>query len=204
VVGAVLGPLAVVTFSTLRTLTRLAMQIVAVLALAVEPELAAAHGAGDAPLMRRLFLQALGGGLWLALGAAALLALAGGPILDLWTHGRVAMQADLFGWLLASAVAFVLWSSSLIALKAANRHLHIAYVYALASASVVAVAALLLHWTRDLATAGLALLLMDGAMTLYALAAAGALLGLRPLASLVHAANPAALLRDLRGHTLAR
>ena len=198
VVGAVLGPLAVVTFSTLRTLTRLSMQLVLALAHAVEPELAAAHGAADTALMRRLFLRALGGGLWLALGAAALLAVAGGLILDLWTHGRVAMQAGLFGWLLASAVASVLWYGALIALKAANRHLRAAYVYALASAGVVAMATLLLHLTHDLATAGLALLVMDVAMTVYALSAAGALLGLRPLASLTHAANPVALLRDLR------
>lgn len=202
VVGAVLGPMAVVVFSTLRTLTRLAMQLVTTVAHVVEPELAAAHGAGNPELLRRLFIHALRAGLWLALLAALALALFGSRVLDLWTHGRVAMDAALFGWLLASAVASVLWYGSLSVLKAANRHLHAAAVYVLASAAAVCLAAVLLSYTENLVYAGVALLVMDAAMTGYALAAATALLGMRPLMSLAHAANPYTLLQTLRSKTL--
>ena len=75
VVGAVLGPLAVVVFSTLRTLTRLALQLVVAVSHAAEPELATAYGAGDRALMQFLFVHALRAGLWLALTAAGLAAL---------------------------------------------------------------------------------------------------------------------------------
>src|SRR5690606_31885941 len=85
IVGAILGPIAVVVFSTLRTLSRLALQLVLTVAHAAEPELAAAFGAGDGALMRSLFVHALRGGLWLALLAAVSLALFGSSILEVWT-----------------------------------------------------------------------------------------------------------------------
>ena len=201
-VGAVLGPVAVVVFSTLRTLTRLAVQMVMIVANATEPELATAHGAGNHQLLRHLFVHALRGGLWLALLAAAGLALFGSRVLELWTHGRVAMDGALFGWLLASAVASVLWSGGLTVLKAANRHLRAAAVYVFASAAAVGLAAVLLKYTDDLAYAGMALLVMDVAMTGYALAAATNLLGMRPVMTLAQAANPLPFLHILRSKAL--
>ncbi len=202
VVGVVLGPVAVVVFSTLRTLTRLAIQLVTTVAHAVEPELAAAHGAGNRQLQRRLFIHGLRGGLWLALLAAVALALFGGRILEFWTHGRVVMDGALFGWLLASAVASVVWYGSLSMLKAANQHLHAAAVYVLAAAAAVGLAAILLEYTDDLAYAGMALLVMDAAMTGYALAAATNLLGMRPVMTLAQAANPFPFLHILRSKAL--
>ena len=190
VVGALLGPLAVVVFSTLRTLTRLAMQMVMIVAKATEPELAAAHGTGNRYLLRRLFMHALRGGLWLALLAAGGLALFGGRVLELWTNGRVAMDAALFGWLLASAVASVLWFAALTVLKAANCHLRAASVYVLASAAAVGLAAALISSTDSLVSAGLALLVMDASMALYTLAAAAMLLSERPWSLLLRALDP--------------
>lgn len=189
VVGAVLGPLAVVVFSTLRTLTRLVAQMVMIVAQAAEPELAAAHGAGNRELLSRLFTHALRGGLWLALLAAAGLALFGSRVLEFWTHGRVAMDYALFGWLLGSAVASVLWFGGLIVLKAANRHLRAASMYVIASAAAVGLTVALLRWTGQLALAGLALVVMDTAMTLYTLAAAASLIGGRPWSFLLRAAD---------------
>jgi O-antigen/teichoic acid export membrane protein len=154
--------------------------------------------------MRALFVQALRGGLWLALAAATGLALFGGFILDVWTHGKVAMHPALFAWLLGSAVASVLWYGALLVLKAANRHLRAASVYVFASAAAVGLAALLLRWTGDLADAGLALLVMDTAMVLYTLNAATPLLQARPLASVALAANPLPLLNLVRGKVVVR
>ncbi len=190
VVGALLGPLAVVVFSTLRTLTRLAMQMVMIVAIATEPELAAAHGADNRELLRRLFIHALRGGLWLSLLAAGGLALFGSWVLELWTHGRVVMDGALFGWLLASAVASVLWFGGLTVLKAANRHLRAASVYVIASAAAVGLAAVLLQWTGRLAHAGVALLLMDTVMAFYTLGAATVLLAERPWPLLLRALDP--------------
>ena len=176
VVGAVLGPPAVVVFSTLRTLTRLALQMVLAVAHATEPELATAYGADDRGLMRALFVHALRGGLWLALFAAAGLALFGGLILDVWTQGKVAMHPVLFAWLLGSAVASVLWYGALIVLKAANRHVRAAWAYVVAAAAAVGLAVVLLRLTDNLAYAGFALVMMDVTMALYTFRAAAVLL----------------------------
>lgn len=189
-VGAVLGPVAVVVFSTLRTLTRLAAQMVMIVANAMEPELATAHGAGNRELLRHLFVHALRAGLWLALLAAAALALFGGRVLELWTHGRVPMDGALFGWLLASAVASVLWLGGLTVLKAANRHLRAAAVYVFASAAAVGLAVALLYWTGELALVGVVLLAMDAAMALYTIGTATHLVGERSWPLLLRVMDP--------------
>ena len=190
VVGAVLGPLAVVVFSTLRILTRLAVQLVMAVAHAVEPELAAAYGTKNLTLMRKLFTHTLRAGLWLALLAALGLVLFASPFLQLWTHGRVDMQPALFAWLLASAVASVLWYGAFTVLKSANRHLRAASAFVFASAAAVALAAVLLIWTGNLTHAGLSLLAMDVMMVAYAFTAAMHLLDERPATVLLRAMDP--------------
>ena len=189
-VGAGLGPAAVVVFTTLRTLTRLTMQMVIAVAKATEPELASAFGAGNKKLLRDLFVSALRAGLWLALIAAAGLALFGSRVLELWTGGRVAMDFDLFCWLLASALASVLWFGALTVLKAANRHLRAAAVYVIASAVAVVLATALMFGLGELALVGVALLAMDAVMAIYTIRAAVHLLEKQPRLLLMRAADP--------------
>jgi O-antigen/teichoic acid export membrane protein len=197
VVGAVLSPLAVVVFSTLRTLTRLVLQLILTVSHASEPELAAAYGASNYSLMRYLFVHTLRGGLWLALIAAAGMAYFGSLILEIWTHNEVAMEPMLFACLLASATVSVLWYGSLVLLKAVNQHLRAATIYVIVSGVVVGIAMFLLDWTGNLAMAGLALLLMDTVMVLYTLNAAVHLLGIRAIPTLGQAINPIPLFRIL-------
>lgn len=194
-VGATLGPLAVVTFSTLRTLTRLALQMVSTVSHAAEPELAAAFGKGDQLLLSSVYQQALRASVWLALTVSIGLALTGSWILRVWTHGRVSMDFGLFRWLLASAVASALWYGSLTLLKAANRHLRAAVVYAASAGASLALAGALLKATGNLAAAGMALVVMDTMMAAYALRAASKLCGSSGLKSLSSALNPAPLLK---------
>jgi O-antigen/teichoic acid export membrane protein len=172
VVGAVLGPLAVVTFSALRTLTRLALQAVLTVSHAAEPELALAYGAGDHALLRRLYIQVVRAGLWLALAVAVALSLGGNWVVATWTHGKVAMNSSLFHWLLATAVAGGLWYSGLIVLKAGNLHIRAACIYALSAGLAVTLAYAAMAMTQRLETAGMTLLLIDAAMAAYTLRAA--------------------------------
>ena len=189
-IGAVLGSLAVVTFSTLRTLTRMVLQLVFSISHAAEPELAAAYGAGNRNLSRHLFVESLRAGLWLALMSATFLFVFGDRILAIWTHGKVQMDSVLFGWLLVSAVASVLWYSGLIVLKAANQHLRASAVFTVSAGAAVGVAVILMSWSGRVAEAGLALLLMDGAITLYILPRALKFTGVRALPDLVSLINP--------------
>jgi O-antigen/teichoic acid export membrane protein len=194
VVGSVLGPLSVVVFSTLRTLTRLSLQLVLAVAHSIEPELASAYGADNRALMKTLFLHALRSGFWLALAAVIGLAAFGGTILEKWTNGAVQVHPWLFGWLLASAVASVFWYDALIALKAANRHLRVAVTYALASALALGAAAVVLQWTGDLGAAGFCLLLLDVITACFTMTAAGRLLGISTARLLAGAMDPFPLL----------
>ena len=54
VVGAALGPIAVVIFSTARTLTRFAYQMVDMITDSIWPELSTAFGAGNGLLARNI------------------------------------------------------------------------------------------------------------------------------------------------------
>lgn len=165
VVGATLGAVAVVVFSTLRTLTRMALQTVWKVAGAFEPEMAMAWGAGDRVLLLRLFRGAFQLGLVLAMAAAGLLAWLGPWILSVWTHGKVSMHPALFQWLLVSAIASVFWYTALTFLKAGNRHTRATIAYAVCAAGLVMGSVVLTTWTHRLADVGLALVLMDAILT---------------------------------------
>jgi O-antigen/teichoic acid export membrane protein len=194
-VGSVVGPLAVVTFSTLRTLTRVTFQLVSTVSQAAEPELAAAFGLGNRHLLRTLYEHGIRAAFWLALIIAAFLAFTGSWILQFWTHGRVTMHYSLFYWLLASSVATVLWFGSLIVLKAANRHLRAAIIYACAAGAALLLAAILLGRTHNLASVGMSLLFMDVVMVTYTMRAAANLCDIPTGENLFAALNPVPLIR---------
>lgn len=193
VVGTLLGPIQVVVFSTLRTLTRLALQMVLAVSNSAEPEIAAAYGSGDRRLMHSIFRHVLSAGMWLAFLVAAGLTLFGSSIVRLWTHGSVQMNHALFALLLLSAVASVLWYGSLIVLKAANAHLQASVLFVATSAAAVAVSAVLLWSTGQVAMAGLTLLFMDAAMVGYTLRRVAMLLNVDAAKTVLQAADPTAL-----------
>lgn len=204
VVGAVLGPVAVVIFSTLRTLTRLVFQLVVAVGNATEPELAAAYGMRNHRLISALFINQLRAAFWLAAIASVALAASGNLILRLWTHGQIFMQPTLFSFLLISGLASTLWFGSLNALKAANLHLRATVAYVLSSGAAVGLAALMLSFMSDVACAGLALLVMDAAMIFYTARSMSSLLGIRPVSAFLSAVNPYPLCSYLAGKLLTR
>lgn len=197
VVGGVLGPLAVVVFATLRTLARLALQGVLSVSHALEPELAFAWGAGDKPLLRRLYLYGLAASFWLALAAGVVLHFLGSWIVGVWTHHQVAMNMLLFDWLILSSVAGACWYSGLILRKAANRHLRAAIWYVAASLAAVVVAVLALRFTGRLADAGLVLLITDIVMVVYILHTTKRLIGVSAVRILLALIDPRAVVRPM-------
>jgi O-antigen/teichoic acid export membrane protein len=180
-VGGCLGPVAVVTFSTLRTMSRLALQLCGSITNAVEPELAAACGRGYGALGRTVFLEALRGVLWFSLAVAAGLGVLGERILGFWTQGKVAMDFWLFAFLLSSSAIGALWYQSFVALKAVNKHLKTSCVYAVSSLAVVLLAVGLLSASGKPAAAGAAVLTLDVIMLCYAFPAACGLMRLGPM-----------------------
>ena len=195
VVGVVLGPIAVVVFSTLRTLTRLIVRMVTSVAQASEPDAAMAYGQENFMLLRTLYLQIVRASLWLTLVAMIILLFSGNWILEIWTDGKVPMDNVLFRWLLISAEISVLWYGGLTVLKAANFHLRATAVMVLAAVGAVALAWALLETTGQLSDVGIALVAMDTIMAGYVYSAAGRFCGLTPIGVLAGMANPLPLLQ---------
>jgi len=159
-VGAVLGPIPVVVFSTLRTLARLPTQLTMIVQSGVWPELSRAHGASNNEIVRSLHRYSCQASIWISGGAAAVLALGGTRILSLWTHGKVPMNTPVFLVLLLEVVVNSLWISSLVALLATNRHERAALVYLAATAISLPVSYLLMR-AFGLVGAAEAMLLVD-------------------------------------------
>lgn len=171
-VGSALGPIAVVTFSTIRTLTRMILQAGTTIGHASEPEIAAAYGNGSAVLLRKLYIHSTQLTMSLAFLLSIALCWTGDWVLDVWTHGKVMMDTRLFVALIVSAVPAALCYVSLIVLKAANRHLHMTIIYMAASGSAVVATYEILSAFGRLADAGFILLVMEIVVTACAIPAA--------------------------------
>jgi O-antigen/teichoic acid export membrane protein len=160
VISAVLGPIAVATFSTMRTLTRFGFQIMEAVKNSVWPELSAAYGAQNWPLARKLHRVACQVSLWSSLAAAIFLFFAGDKIVAIWTHGRIVMDVPTFHWLLLATVANSFWYTSSVVTVASNTHERVAAVFLTGTATSLVIARLLMpHF--GLGGAAMALLAID-------------------------------------------
>ena len=190
VIASVLGPISVVMFSTLRTLTRLTLQLVATISNAAEPEFAGLDLATTKDPLISLYSQTIRISLWIAGLAVIGLALFGGEILRIWTHGRVLMNTGLFFWLLATVISQALWFGALSMLKSRNQHMKAAVMQLATSILALLLAFCLLHITHDIIYAGLALFVSDAAFMMYTMSNVQRLLGVPVLSSLVSALDP--------------
>jgi O-antigen/teichoic acid export membrane protein len=129
VIGISLGPVAVATFSTMRTLTRFGFTIMDAIKNSVWPELSSAYGAQNWDLARRLHRTACQAALWLSFAAVIFLFVAGDRIFAFWTHGRVVMDVSAFRWLLLGIVANSFWYTSSVVTIASNTHQRVAALY---------------------------------------------------------------------------
>ncbi len=167
-VGATLGPIAVVVFSTVRTLTRIVYQGVAMISESVWTEMAIAFGAGNKMLARNIHRCACQASLGLSLVAISLLFLFGPSIYVRWTHARVSMDVGLFHVLLIEGLANAFWFTSSVVPVACNRHERQAITYLISTALSLPLAYLLMiHF--GLIGAGISLLIVDLCMIGYVL-----------------------------------
>jgi O-antigen/teichoic acid export membrane protein len=169
IVGLVLGPPAVVVFSTLRTLSRLSMQPSAIINRLLEPEMASAYGGNRHDVFRRLFNHSCQVALWVSAASCIALVAAGERLLGIWTHGKVAMDWPLYTLLLLSAAANAVWFTALMAAYATNRHVRVALVYSVVYGVGAFGLAYILAKFSGLAGVGSALLLSEIAMAPYVL-----------------------------------
>jgi len=166
VVGVVLGPVAVVIFSTLRTLSRLIYQLMSAITHTVWVEMSTAFGAGDVALARRLHRRTCQAAVWLSVCLSVGLFASGHTIMQLWNHNEVPFEPVLFALLLLVVVCNSFWSASYVTLIAVNRHQTLAAIYAVATALSLGIALVLTH-LLGLPGAALGLLVIDIYMCSY-------------------------------------
>ena len=164
VIGAILGPVAVVSFSTLRTLSRLNMQLVLMFKHALWPELSRAFGAGDISLARRLHRHACQASLGVSILGGALLWVLGPFVYRLWIRQDITFDATCFHILLLGVVTNSLWDTSAVIPMSINSHCRIAVTYAGAALFALVLATMLIPHL-GVSGAALALLVADACMT---------------------------------------
>jgi O-antigen/teichoic acid export membrane protein len=159
-VGMMLGPIAVATFSPMRTLSRFAYQILDQIKSAVWAELSSAYGARNWHLARRLHRSCCQVAFWLASVSVAALAIWGPAFFRVWTRHRVVMNLPCFYLLLLVVVASSLWNTSSAVSIAANLHERLAVRYLIGTGGSLILAYLLLPHI-GIAGAALGLLASD-------------------------------------------
>jgi len=132
-IGIVLGPVAVVIFSTLRTFSRLSYQVISAISATIWPEISLAFGSGKIELAKRIHRSACKVSLWVSCLMVVLLYFSGRWIVYIWTRGRIAFDQDVFNMLLLILIVNSLWNASIVIPLAINKHKRIAFIYIISS-----------------------------------------------------------------------
>jgi O-antigen/teichoic acid export membrane protein len=128
-VGYALGPTEVVIFGTARTVSRVALQMVAMVNNTFEPELSIAYGAGNFELTRALLRRACQLALVVAFVIVVAMMTVGPWFLTHWTGGHVPPSRPLLSILLLVVVFYSLWSTSSTLMTSTNQHQRLATYY---------------------------------------------------------------------------
>lgn len=122
VIGAVMGPVAVVVYSTARVISRSAAQAMNLINNSVWPELSAAFGMGDLQLARKLHRRSCQLSLLLCVSIIFAIFFLGDWIWKVWTVGKVPTDPILLYILLVQMLVSAFWFTSAVVPMAINRH----------------------------------------------------------------------------------
>ena len=163
VIGYVMGPIAVVTFNTARTISRSAAQGMNLINNSIWPEMSAAFGIGALDVARMLHRRACQISLLLCLGITLGVAFLGNWIWRVWTVGKVPTDPVLLNIMLLQMVVSAFWFTSSVVPMAINQHQRMAR--AMLSATCLALV-LAWVWMRipSLGLRGAAIALVAGDM----------------------------------------
>lgn len=161
--GLVAGAAMVPAFVAARTLSRIGLQGSQILTTALMPEFGAESAKGNQRAVIRMFVAVLGTASAIALPFAAVLALAGPWIVDIWSNNHIQASTSLMLAIAGSALCGGIWNPLSNLMLAINRQAEFAIAYAILAALGVALTLLLAPVLGGTA-AGLALALVDFAM----------------------------------------
>ena len=126
VIGHVMGPVGVVTFSTARTVSRSAYQVMQLINASVWPEMSAAFGRNDMNLVKSLHRRSCQASIILCLATIAVVAVFGSSVWKTWTMGRVSADPVLLDLLLLQMFVASLWFTSSVVAVSTNNHQSVA------------------------------------------------------------------------------
>ena len=126
-VGAILGPVAVVLFNTYRTIARTTVQITAIFSYALWPEFSRLYGQGATTAVGRLFRRTYLLGAIQALCLSLMLYFISPWLLRLWTHGNIEFIPSLMLIMLLYAAVGGIMHIPRVLLMATNQHTGLAY-----------------------------------------------------------------------------
>jgi O-antigen/teichoic acid export membrane protein len=165
-VGYALGPTQVVVFSTARTVSRVALQLVQMVNFTFEPEMSIAYGAGNYALTRTLLRRACQLALLVAVVVILVMMTFGPWFLTHWTSGHVPPSRNLLGILLMVVLLYALWSTSATLMTSTNQHQRLATYYILGT-SLTCVLCFIFARIYGLYGAAASLLISELVMNLY-------------------------------------
>jgi O-antigen/teichoic acid export membrane protein len=161
VIGYVMGPIAVVTFNTARTISRSAAQGMNLINNAIWPEMSAAFGAGAMDVARMLHRRACQISLLLCLTITLGVAVLGDWIWKVWTVGKVPTDPVLLNIMLLQMVVSAFWFTSSVVPMAINQHQRMARAMLTATCLALLLAWSLMH-VPSLGLRGAAIALVVG------------------------------------------
>ncbi len=128
IIGTVIGPVAVVTFATTRTLVRVGTAVTNMLNGTVQGEYSIAFGKADTRMLRKVlrYHQRISFAAILLYGVP--LYLLREPLMRLYTHGQVAALNPFFLVMILTIAAEMMWSSIATPLSSVNKHVTFANV----------------------------------------------------------------------------
>ena len=126
IIGAALGPIYTVVFTTTRTMINFIEKILSVINMSIWPEFSKAYGEKDFQLMRVLNRRACQVTVWGALVFALGIMLLGREVLAIWTQGEVKPPYMFLASFLIYTFVRSFWFTSSVVPAAVNQHTKIA------------------------------------------------------------------------------
>jgi O-antigen/teichoic acid export membrane protein len=161
VIGYVMGPIAVVTFNTARTISRSAAQGMNLINNSIWPEMSTAFGMGAMDVARMLHRRACQISLLVCLSITLGIAFLGNWIWRVWTVGKVPTDPVLLNIMLLQMLVSAFWFTSVVVPLATNQHQRTARAVLIATCTALAAAWFLMH-VPALGLRGAALGLVSG------------------------------------------
>ncbi|GEM_PF-3347921 len=157
IIGIGLGSAQVVLFSTTRTLVNMVKQVVGIINLSVTSEFSYAYGAGNIPLLRKLFRYTSQSNALIAIGLLFTLYFFGNWIFRVWTGGEVNIIEPFFIFFLLSTFFGAMWNAHLVLLVSTNKLGRTGLLFLINAFILVAFNAV---WIKAIGISGVALSLL--------------------------------------------